>query len=64
MALPDPHRFYFIFKNLFMCIDFWLHWVFFAAYGLSLLLGSEGYSLVVVNGLIVAVASLVLGDRL
>ena len=47
-----------------MHIDFWLHWVVFAAYGLSLLLVSEGYSLVAVNGLLVAVASLVLGDRL
>ena len=47
-----------------MYIDFWLHWVFFAAYGLSLLLVSEGYSLVVVNGILVAVASFVLGHRL
>ena len=47
-----------------MHIDFWLHWVAFAAYGLSLLLVSEGYSLVAVNRLLVAVASLVLGDRL
>jgi len=34
-----------------------LHWVFVAARGLSLVALSRGYSLVVVHGLLVAVAS-------
>ena len=38
---------------------FWLHWVFVAAHGLSLVVVSSGYSLVVVLGLLSAVASLV-----
>ena len=38
---------------------FWLHWVFVAARGLSLVAESRGYSLVAVCGLLIAVASLV-----
>ena len=36
----------------------WLHWVFTAVHGLSLVVASRGYSLVVVCGLIIVVASL------
>ena len=50
------------FKELF--IYFWLHWVFIATRGLSLVAASGGYSLVVVCGLFVAVASLVSEHRL
>ena len=35
---------YFIFSNLFIYFYFWLHWVFVAAHGLSLVLASGGYS--------------------
>ena len=38
---------------------YWLCWVFVAACGLSLVVESRGYSLVVVHGLLIAVASLV-----
>ena len=38
---------------------FWLHRVFVAACGLSLVAASGGYSLAVVHGLLIAVASLV-----
>ena len=38
---------------------FWLCWVFLAAHGLSLVVESRGCSLVVVRGLLIAVASLV-----
>ena len=38
---------------------FWLHWVFVAVRGLSLVAASGGYS-VVVRGLLIAVASLVM----
>ena len=42
------------------CISFffWLRWVFVAALGLSPVVASGGYSLVVVYGLLLAVASL------
>ena len=38
---------------------FWLCWVFVAVCRLSLVVGSGGYSLVVLHGLLMAVASLV-----
>lgn len=38
---------------------FWLHWVFIAACGLSLVVESGGYSLVAAYGLLIAVASVV-----
>ena len=38
---------------------FWLHWVFIAACGLSLVVESGGYSLAAVHGLLIAVASVV-----
>ena len=41
------------------CVCVWLCWVFVAVSGLSLVAASEGYSLVVVRGLLIAVASLV-----
>ena len=48
------------FKILFIyfIIYFWLHWVFIAAHGLSVVAASRGYS-VVVCGLLIAMASLV-----
>ena len=45
-------------------IYFWLCWVFVAVCGLSLVVASGGYSLVVVHRLLVAVASLVSEFRL
>ena len=42
---------------------FWLHWVFIAALGLSLLVASRGYSLVAARGLLIAVTSLVMEHR-
>ena len=38
---------------------FWLHWVYTAVHGLSLVIASEGYSLVAARGLFMAAASLV-----
>ena len=51
----------FFFKiNLFILfIYFWLHWVFVAACGLSLVVVSGGLLFVAVHGLLIAVASLV-----
>ena len=49
-------------KNcVFICLvsHFWLHWLFLAAVGLSLVVESRGFSLVVVCRLLTAVASLV-----
>ena len=45
-------------------IYFWLHWVFVALRGLSLIVGSEGYSLAEVGWLLITVASLVVEYRL
>ena len=45
-------------KKIFIYV--WLHWVFIAAHGLSLVMMSRGYSLVAVRGLLIAVASLVM----
>ena len=41
------------------CVCVWLCWVFVAVSRLSLVAASEGYSLVAVRGLLIAVASLV-----
>ena len=41
-----------------------MHWVFFAAHGLSLLEASEGYFLVVLHRLLIVVAALTLGQQL
>ena len=46
-----------------LCLYFWLHWVFVAVCGLSLVAASRGYSLVVLR-LLTVVASLVLEQRL
>ena len=46
------------FTKLFYFIYFWLHWVFVAACGLSLVVASGGYS-VAVRGLLTAVSSFV-----
>ena len=53
----------FVFK-FYLFIYFWLHWVFVAARGLSLVAASGGYSslrllFIAVRGLLIAVASLV-----
>ena len=45
--------------NFFFFFNFWLCWVFGAAHGLSLVVASRGSSLIVVHGLLIAVASLV-----
>ena len=50
-----------IFKKLFI---YWLYWIFFTVCWLSLVALNRGYSLVVVCGLLVAVASLVAEHRL
>ena len=44
---------------LFVLISFWLHCVFIALLGFSLAVASEGYSLVAVRVLLIAVACLV-----
>ena len=43
---------------------FWLCWVFVSVCGLSLVATSRGYSLIVVHGLLIVVASLVVEHRL
>ena len=47
----------------FVILFFWLHWVFGAACGLSLVEASRGYSLVAVRGFLIAMASLVAEHR-
>ena len=44
---------------LFVCLFFWLRWVFVTACRLSLLAESGGHSLVALHGLFISVASLV-----
>ena len=44
---------------MYVCIYFWLCWAFIAVCRLSLVVGSGGYSLAVVHGPLIAVASLV-----
>ena len=56
--------FTFIYQQIFFKIYFWLHWVFVAACRLSLVALGRGYSLVVGQGLLIAVASLVSGHGL
>ena len=50
---------FYFFKIIYLFIYFWLRWVFVAARGLSLVGGEWGLLLVVVHGLLIAVASLV-----
>ena len=54
-CLPLPRTF----SSFFFLICFWLHWIFVAVNRLSLVAASRGDSLVVVRGLLTAVASLV-----
>ena len=49
---------------MYLLTYFWLHWVFVAMFGLSLVVASRGYSLLGVLGLLTAVASLVAEHRL
>ena len=49
---------------LLLFIYLWLHWVFFAACGLSLAAVSRGLLFIVVLGLLTVVASLVVEHRL
>ena len=51
--------FYLLILKIF--IYFWLHWIFIAAHGLSLVAASRLYPLVVVLGLLIAAVSLVMG---
>ena len=60
MGLPSVLFFFFLI-NVFL---FWLHWVFIAARGLSLVVASRDSSLVEVHRLVIAVASLVAKHRL
>ena len=58
------HETGFIFIYIYIFIYFWLPWVFIAVQGLSLVAKSGGYSLVVMQGLLSVVASLVAEHRL
>ena len=49
----------FVFKKGYFFVYFWLHWVFAARQGFSLIAASGGYFLVAVQGLLIVVASLV-----
>ena len=49
----------YILNILFIFIYFWLYWVFIAVHGLSLVVASGVYSLVLVHRLLIAVASLI-----
>ena len=52
-------------KDFLQSVYFWLLWFFIAAYpGLYLVVSREGYSLVAVFGLLIAVASLIEEHRL
>ena len=52
------------FKNNLLFVYFWLHWVFVAVRGLSLVVASGSYSLVATLWLLVAITSLVAKPRL
>ena len=56
--------FYISISIYYLFVYFWLCWVFVALHGLSLVTASRGYSLAVVHGLVIAVASLVAEYRL
>ena len=62
MSYRYPYKSFF-FLNKFICLFIWLHWVFVAARGLSLV-AVRGLSLVAVSGLLTVVASLVAEHRL
>ena len=52
------------FFNIFLFIYFWLHWVFIAVRGLSLVMASGSYSLVAMLWLLIVVTSLIAEPRL
>ena len=54
-----PMHIFFFFGQFYLFIYFWLCCVFIAAQAFSLAVGSAGYSLVAVCGLLIAVASFV-----
>ena len=58
-----PRCCFFVFFFLIRFILFWLHCIFIAAQGLSLVAVSSHYSLVLVPGLLIAVSALVAGSR-
>lgn len=58
----SPHKDLSVFFFLQLFIFFWLHWLFIAFLGPSLVVASRGYS-VAVLGLLIALAFLVLGSR-
>ena len=49
---------------IYVCVYFWLLWVFMAALRPSLVVASRGYSLVGAHGLLIVVAPLVAEHRL
>ena len=53
-----------LFPVIIIIMYFWLHWVFVAAHGLSLVTASGAYSLAMVCGLLIVAASLVAEHRL
>ena len=53
--------FFFLLKKLF--IYFWLHWVFIAVCGISLVVAHGGYSLVAMHGLLMVATSLAAEHR-
>ena len=58
-GISGPENLFFFFFPIHSFIYFWLCWVFIAACSLSLVVVSGGYSLVMVLGLLIVVASLV-----
>ena len=55
----ESHQLFLFWVKMDLSIYFWLRWVFFIARGLSPVVDSKDYSLVVVCGFLIAVASLV-----
>ena len=60
-GFPPQIFFYILFLKLYSFLNFWLCWVFVAARRLSLVVANGGYSLVLVHGLLVAMACLFVG---
>ena len=55
----EVFSYYFFFIKFIYLFYFWLCWVFIAVHGFSLVVASGGYSLVVMPGLLIVLASLV-----